>query len=187
MAQLDQRHRGHVVRQVEQKAALAQQRFQLLPVRFARQRLQAKIGNPPGLRNVAPPIMGREDRDPVAVECDMPQNQRQHALADTAEADDDQASRDRGVNLWVHPTDPFCNATGPEAGVQRKPGTPPGGSAAPTRPRSRPRILVRTGAWMFPQIDLGGKPERPAASATRRSIRNAGYLRSVVSAVNWPP
>ena len=111
MAQLDQRHRVHVIGQVQQKSPLAQQRFQVPLIRLWRQRLNAKIAHAACLRDVAPPILRGKDRDPVAIDRDMTPDQRQHALADTAEADHHQSTFDLRLNVCLHPiTLAHCDA-----------------------------------------------------------------------------
>ena len=49
-------------------------------------------GHAEGARLVGAARLGGDDRDPLLGHVDVPEDQRQHALADRAEADDDEAA-----------------------------------------------------------------------------------------------
>ena len=96
-AELDQRDRRDVDRQVEQEVAAADQRVEHVAEVLARQRVLDEA-DAVFRRDLGAGIVGGDDRDLVGLDADVPQDQRQHALADAAEADDDQAAGERDVN-----------------------------------------------------------------------------------------
>ena len=99
-AELDQRDRRHVHRHVEHEVAAADVRIELAAIVVARQRhlhdLDAVL-----LGLLLAAIVGRDDGDALFRDADVAQDERQRALADAAEADEDDASWKLDVNLVV--------------------------------------------------------------------------------------
>ncbi len=90
VAELDQRDAGDVHRQVQQEVAAAHQRVQHVAEVLARERVVQELDSVL-LRLLAPGVVGRDDRDAVGREpADVAQDQRQDALADGTEADENQ-------------------------------------------------------------------------------------------------
>ena len=98
MAQLDERDARHVYGQVKHEVAAADQRLEHVPVVLARERVVDEL-DAVLRRLVASRVIRGDDRDAVRGQpADVAQDQRQYALADAAEADEDQAAREMGMN-----------------------------------------------------------------------------------------
>ena len=99
LAELDQRRRGDLDREVDQEVALAQPLVEGLAQVLARQPLpdegDAELF---GLLEAAAVLL-RDDGDLLGLDVDVAEDQRQHALADRAEADHDHAAGERDVLL----------------------------------------------------------------------------------------
>ena len=90
--ELDQRDARNVDRQVQQEIAAADQRIEHLAVVVARERVDDELDAV--LRRLAlARFVRRDDGDALGLDADVTQHERQHALADTAETDEDQAVR----------------------------------------------------------------------------------------------
>ena len=99
LAELDQGRRGDLDRQVDHEVALGHSLLERLAEVVARQALPDE-GDAELLQLLqAAAVLGRDDRDLLGLDVDVPEDQRQHALADRAEADHDHAARERGVLL----------------------------------------------------------------------------------------
>src|SRR5260221_930619 len=101
LAKLDQRDARHVDRDVEQKVAAAEPGVEHGPVIIAGQRVLNKADAVFG-RDLATARLGGDDHDLVRPHVDVAHQQGQDALADTAEADDDEAAGKRDVLLAGH-------------------------------------------------------------------------------------
>ena len=86
LAELDQRRRGDLDRQVDQEVALAQPSLERLAQVVARHALPDE-GDTEALDLLQPAaVVGGDHRDLLGLDVDMAEQQRQHALADRAEA-----------------------------------------------------------------------------------------------------
>ena len=89
--ELDQRDARDVDRQVQQEVAAADQRIEHLAVIVARERVDDELDAV--LRGLALARLFRgDDGDALGLDADVTQHERQHALADAAETDEDQAA-----------------------------------------------------------------------------------------------
>ena len=92
LAELDQGRRGDLDREVDQEVALGEPAGQHLAVVGPGQALLDELDAVAlGLRQAAAIVLG-DDGDLAGLDADMAQDQRQHALADRAEADHDHAA-----------------------------------------------------------------------------------------------
>ena len=97
MRELDQRDARHVDRKVQQEVAATDQRLEHLLVVVARERADDELDAV--FRGLALARLVRgDDGDALGLDADVAQHKRQHALADTAEADEDQAA---GKLTWT--------------------------------------------------------------------------------------
>ncbi len=109
-AQLDQSDARDLDGHIDEKVAAPEQRVEHPAEILARERLPDDLdAQILGLLKAA--LMGRQDRDALGGDADVPQEQRQHALTDAAEADDQDASRELDVN-FVGSHDPQSTACG---------------------------------------------------------------------------
>ena len=96
LAELDQRHRRDVDREVEEEVAGAEQRVQHRAVVLAGQRLDDKP-YAVTLRLLVAHVLRGDDRDPFRGHADVAANKRQYALTDATETDDHQIAGESRV------------------------------------------------------------------------------------------
>ena len=103
-AVLDERHAGDIHRKVHEEIAAAHEAIEHAPEILAYQRL---LDEPHAqrLRLGLAPVFGGDDHDALGADVDMPQDQRQHALSDAAEADHDEATGKLEIDLVAHGCD----------------------------------------------------------------------------------
>ena len=97
-AELDQRDRRHIDRHVEHEVTTADVLIELAAEIVARQRQHHEF-HAIGFGDFPAAIVTGDDRDALFRDADMAQNQRQRALADAAETDEDDAAWKLDVNL----------------------------------------------------------------------------------------
>ena len=130
LAQRDQRHRGHVDRQVQQEVAAAQQRRQHVAIVAAGQRLDAH-GNAIRRGDRRPTRIAGDDADLRGRDVDVAQDERQDALADAAEAQHHQAGGEGDV---LHRSSSLRNKMAVRRRRRARP-CPPSWAAARRAPR----------------------------------------------------
>ena len=98
--ELDQRDARNVDRQVQQEIAAADQRVEHLAEVVARERVDDELDAV--LRRLALACLLRgDDGDALGLDADVTQHERQHALADAAETDEDQTAGKLNVNREI--------------------------------------------------------------------------------------
>ena len=98
-APLDESDRGNVNGHVHDEVATTNQRLKHLAEILAGQGLLHEA-DAVFLRFLATDIVSRDDRDPFGSQpANVPQDQRQHSLADATEADDDQPAGKGNVDF----------------------------------------------------------------------------------------
>jgi hypothetical protein len=116
LAELDQRRRGDLDREIDQEVALGKPIRQHIAIVSLGQTLLDELDAVAlGLGQAAAVVLG-DDGDLAGLDADMAQDERQHALADRAEADHDHATLEFEIllarDVLHHSSAPACSVSG---------------------------------------------------------------------------